>query len=218
MRHLVRAVLALLALPLTALAQLAPDTVAAAPRPQPAVFAYLQYGDTIAMEAVYGDRTIVRGVYVIPKQGRIVWDHALDDSSTPGLLTLSFFPPADQGDIILRQIDFGAQADSMIVTAQDRDGRAMETHASRDRAVAVFGRSLTHIAYLGFHAVQARRPALPFYLTSSGKTVEATVQAFGETLAMSVDGLRIESDWEGGALREVRVPSQGLVVRRLLTP
>ena len=106
----------------------------------------------------------------------------------------------------------------MIVTAQDRDGRAMETHASRDRAVAVFGRSLTHIAYLGFHAVQARRPALPFYLTSSGKTVEATVQAFGETLAMSVDGLRIESDWEGGALREVRVPSQGLVVRRLLTP
>jgi hypothetical protein len=45
--------------------------------------------------------------------------------------------------------------------------------------------------------------------------VSATVRAIGETLAVVVDGLRVESDWEGGALLEVRVPSQGLVVRRL---
>ena len=47
------------------------------------------------------------------------------------------------------------------------------------------------------------------------KTVSATVRAIGETLTFVVDGLRVESDWEGGALLEVRVPSQGLVVRRL---
>jgi hypothetical protein len=74
---------------------------------------------------------------------------------------------------------------------------------------------MTHIAYLGFYAVQARRPVLPLFLTSSAKTVSATVRAIGETLAVVVDGLRVESDWEGGALLEVRVPSQGLVVRRL---
>jgi len=74
---------------------------------------------------------------------------------------------------------------------------------------------MTHIAYLGFYAVQSRRPMLPLFLTSSGKTVSATVSVVGETLSISVDGLRVESEWEGGALLEVRVPSQGLVVRRL---
>ncbi|WP_461414325.1 hypothetical protein [Gemmatimonas sp.] len=37
----------------------------------------------------------------------------------------------------------------------------------------------------------------------------------GEVIVITVDGLRIESDWTDNALVEIRVPSQGLVVRRV---
>jgi hypothetical protein len=175
---------------------------------------YVQYGDTIAFEAIDTDTAMVRGVYLVPKQGRIAWDHLLR-SGTPSDLSLSFFPPLEQGSMAYRQVDYVPKGDSMIIVTRDFDRRTSDTRPARDSAIAVFGRSMTHIAYLGFYAVQARRPVLPLYLTSSGRTVEATVHAIGETLSIIVDGLRVESEWDGGALLEVRVPSQGLVVQRL---
>lgn len=213
MRLVLRALLALCALPIALEAQVAPDSASA--RPAAPVFVYEQYGDTIAFEAVQSDTTIVRGVFLVPKQGRIAWDHVLRNG-TPSDLSLSFFPPPDQGDFAYRQVDYVPKGDSMIVVTRDMERRASETRPALDSAVAVFGRSMTHIAFLGFYAVQARRPVLPLFLTSSGKTVNATVSAVGETLTVVVDGLRVEADWEGGALLEVRVPSQGLRVRRLL--
>jgi hypothetical protein len=181
------------------------------------VFVYVQYGDTIAFEAVHSDTTMVRGAYLVPKQGRIGWDHLLRNG-TPSDLSLSFFPPAEQGDRVFRRVHYVPKSDSMIVVTWDWDRAESETRPARDSAIAVFGRSMTHIAYLGFYAVQARRPVLPLYLTSSGRTVEATVHAIGETLSIIVDGLRVESEWNGGALIEVRVPSQGLLVTRLPAP
>jgi hypothetical protein len=214
MHFFFRAVLTLAILPLALRAQVAPDP--APPRLTPTVFAYLQYGDTLAYEAVLPDSTMIRGAYLIPKQGRVAWDHVLEHG-TPHMLTLSFFPPEDQGVVVraYRQIDYLLQRDSMHVTTQDADGQRAEVRVARDSAIAVFGRSMTHIAYLGFYAVQAQRSRLPFFLTSSGKTVDATVEVAGERLAIIVDGLRIESLWEGATLVEVRVPSQGLVVRRV---
>jgi len=216
MHSLLRAAFALCALllsrPLALQAQVAPDSAAA--RSAAPVFVYVQYGDTIAFEAVDTDTVMVRGVYLVPNQGRIAWDHLLR-SGTPSDLSLSFFPPLEQGDRAFRRVHYVPKGDSMVVVTWDWDRAASETRPARDSAIAVFGRSMTHIAYLGFYAVQARRSVLPLFLTSSAKTVSATVRAIGETLTFVVDGLRVESDWEGGALLEVRVPSQGLVVRRL---
>ena len=212
MHFLLRAVFALCSLPLALSAQVVPDSAAAPPAAP--VFVYVQYGDTIAFEAVHSDTTMVRGAYLVPKQGRIGWDHLLRNG-TPSDLSLSFFPPAEQGDRVFRRVHYVPKSDSMIVVTWDWDRAESETRPARDSAIAVFGRSMTHIAYLGFYAVQARRPVLPLYLTSSGRTVEATVHAIGETLSIIVDGLRVESEWDGGALLEVRVPSQGLVVQRL---
>lgn len=211
MRHFFRALLALCALPASLYAQVVPDSTP--PRPAAPVFVYLQYGDTIAFEAVYSDTTVVRGALLVPKQGRVEWEHLVHDG-TPATLSLSFFPPAEQGDRMYRQVGYGPKGDSMVVVTRDLERGQSETRPARDRAIAVFGRSMTHIAYLGFYAVQARRPVLPLYLTSSGKTVDAMVSVMGESLSITVDGLRVESEWEGGALLEVRVPSQGLVVRR----
>ena len=199
-------------LPRTALAQVTTDTAAT---PKQTVFAYVQLGDTIAIEAVYTDSGVVRGAYFIPKQGRIGWNHQLKDDGTPGMLTLSFFPPPEQGDRVFRQIDYDRKADSMFVLLQDYEGRRGETVATRDSAIAVFGRSLAHIAYLGYYAVLTRQSSLPLYLVSSGKTVAATVSVLGEALIINVDGLRVEATWQGGALVEVNVPSQSLTVRRL---
>jgi hypothetical protein len=218
MRHLFRALLAVLALPFALRAQVVTDSAPAPARSPTPIFVYVQYGDTIAFEAVYSDTTIVRGAYLVPKQGRIGWDHLLR-GGRPSDLSLSFFPPEDQGDRMFRQVDYVPKGDSMIVVTHDYERRQAETRAAPDSAIAVFGRSMTHIAYLGYYAVQARRPALPLFLTSSGKTVNATVSAVGETLSIIVDGLRVDSEWDGGALLEVRVPSQGLVVQRMpLTP
>lgn len=212
MRLLFRAVLALCALPIALQAQVAPDS--AAGRPAAPVFVYLQYGDTIAFEAVQSDSTIVRGVFMVPKQGRIAWDHLLR-SGTPSDLSLSFFPPAEQGDRMYRQVGYSPKGDSMVVVTRDLERGQSETLPARDSAIAVFGRSMTHIAYLGFYAAQTRRPVLPLFLASSGKTVSASVSVVGESLTIIVDGLRVESEWEGGALLAVRVPSQGLVVQRV---
>jgi hypothetical protein len=209
---LLRAAFSLCSLPLALSAQVAPDSAAA--RPAAPVFVYVQYGDTIAFEAIDTDTAMVRGVYLVPKQGRIAWDHLLR-SGRPSDLSLSFFPPMEQGDRAFRRVHYVPKGDIMVVVTWDWDRAESETRPARDSAIAVFGRSMTHIAYLGFYAVQARRPVLPLFLTSSAKTVSATVRAIGETLAVVVDGLRVESDWEGGTLLEVRVPSQGLVVRRL---
>lgn len=215
MRHFLRATLALIALafiaPLaTARAQSSPDSL----RLPSTVFVYVQFGDTIAYEAVFSDTTIVRGAYLVPKQGRIGWDHALRDG-TPGDLNLSFLPPEYQGDRPYRQVEYAPRGDSMVVVTVDWEQRGREALPSQTGAIPAFGRSMTHLAYLGFYAIQARRSELPLFLTSSGKTVQATVSALGETLSIVVDGLRVESEWEGGALLEVRVPSQGLVVQRM---
>lgn len=212
MHFLIRAAFALWSLPLAVGAQVAPDSAPA--RPAAPVFVYVQYGDTIAYEAVFTDTALVRGAYLVPNQGRIAWDHLLRNGA-PSDLSLSFFPPPEQGDRLYRQVDYVPKGDSMIVVTLDLERRTSETRPARDSAIAVFGRSMTHIAYLGFYAVRVRRPVLPLFLTSSAKTVTATVSAIGETLTVVVDGLRVDSDWEGGALLEVRVPSQGLVVRRM---
>lgn len=212
MRSLTRAFLALATLPLAAGAQASPDSSRA--RVSPTIFAYVQYGDTVAYEAVLADSAMLRGAYLVPKQGRVAWDQMLTQGA-PGMLTLSFYPPEDQGVVVraYRQIDYLLQRDSMYVTTQDADGQRAEARVARDSAIAVFGRSMTQLAYLGFHAVQARRSRLVLFLTSSGKTVDASVAVAGEQLTMDVDGLRIDALWEGSALIEVRVPGQGLVVR-----
>lgn len=208
------AIVAAIAMPQRARAQVVLDTVSAQ-LPSQVVFAYVQLGDTIALEGIYIDPGVVRGAYYIPKQGRIGWDHQLDADGSPKLLSLSFFPPPEQGNVVLRQMDFDRKADSMIVHMQEYDRQRIERVATQDGAIAVFGRSVTHIAYLGYHAALTKRRELPLYIVSSGKTVNAAVSIYGEVLTIEVDGLRVESTWEGGALLEVRVPSQALVVRRL---
>lgn len=200
-----------LTLPAGASAQATTDSSAA---PRAAVFAYLQYGDTVGIEAVRSDSSLARGVYLIPKQGRIAWDHWLV-AGTPTTLVLSVYPLDDGGVLPLRETEYALTGDSMVVIARDERSTEREAVGTVADAIPAFGRSMTHLAYLAFYAVQARRPSLPLFLTSSGKTVTATVQVTGESLIITVDGLRIESHWDEGALTEIRVPSQGLVVRRV---
>jgi hypothetical protein len=75
---------------------------------------------------------------------------------------------------------------------------------------------MIHLSYLAYYAAQQRLRTLPLYLTSSGKTVSAQVEIFGERVSLLVDGLQIDALWDDGALVEVRVPSQDLVVRRVM--
>lgn len=195
-------------------AQGTPDSVAAPTAPPAAVFAYLQYGDTIAYEAVTSDTAFVRGVFLIPGEGRIAWDHALV-RQVPATLTLSLFPGDDTGVIPIRETAYALRGDSMVVTASDYEKTERESIGTSPGALPAFGRSMTHLAFLAFHAVQTRQATVPLFLTSSGKTVEGQVEVNGETVTLTVDGLRIETVWREEALAEVRVPSQGLVVKPL---
>jgi hypothetical protein len=195
-------------------AQGTPDSVAVPAAPPPAVFAYVQYGDTIGYEAVTSDTAFVRGVFLVPGQGRIAWDHALV-AQTPTTLVLSVFPGDYAGVVPVRETAYERHGDSMVVTARVYDQTERDTVATNPGALPAFGRSMTHLAFLAFHAVQSRRASLPLFLVSSGKTVMAVVEVRGEVVTLTVEGLRIETLWTEDALSAVRVPSQGLVVQRV---
>ena len=204
-------VLLLLILPAHLAAQTPADS---GTTPVAAVFVYLQQGDTVAFEAVRTDSALVRGVYAIPKQGRIAWDHWLEND-TPARLRLSLFPGEDVIIRAVQETDFELVGDSMQVVTVTRDTTARVMQATVPNAVPAFGRSLTQLASIAYYAVQRRASTQPLFLTSTGKSVTAAIQVMGEVIAITVDGLRIESDWTDNALTEIRVPSQGLVVRRV---
>lgn len=201
----------LLLTPARLAAQSPPDSSAPAAA---AVFVYLQQGDTVAFEAVRVDSALIRGVYSIPKQGHIAWDHWLQNE-TPGRLRLSLFPGEKAAIMPAQETDFELVGDSMQVLTFTRDTIARSMQAAIPNAVPAFGRSLTQLATIAYYAVQRRVTTQPLFLTSTGKSVTATIQVQGEVIAITVDGLRIESDWTDNALVEIRVPSQALVVRRV---
>jgi hypothetical protein len=204
-------VLLMLLLPARLSAQTPPDTGTA---PAAAVFVYLQQGDTVAFEAVRTDSAVIRGVYLIPKQGSIAWDQWIENL-TPTRLRLSLFPGEIASVMAAQETDFELMSDSMQVVTVTRDTTARVMEATIPNAVPAFGRSLTQLASIAYYAVQRRVSTQPLFLTSTGKSVTATIQVQGEVIAITVDGLRIESDWTDNALVEIRVPSQALVVRRV---
>jgi hypothetical protein len=214
MRRLVLSIIALV-LPAVAHAQSAGDTASLA-APNNAVFAYLQLGDTIAFEAVRGDTGIVRGAYIIPGQVRLSWDQMLTKGA-PSSLTIGVFPPDAPAQFRpVSETDFATRADSMVVTSYADGKTTSDTRPTVAGALPVLGRSMIHLSYLAFYAAQLRLRTLPLYLTSSGKTVNAQVEVFGERVTLLVEGLQIDALWDDGALVEVRVPSQQLVVRRIM--
>lgn len=205
---------ALVAVPCALRAQVAPDTAASPAPPAPAVFAYLQLGDTVGLEAVRSDSSVARGILLIPGQARIAWDHWLTHGK-PTQLVLSLFP-LDAGAVVpLRETEYVPMGDSVIVLTRDARGTERTAVAAPTGAIPAFGRSMTQLAFLAYLAAQERRPRFPLFLTTSGKTVTAELEVSGESLNLTVDGLRIETDWHETALLEIRVPSQGLIVRRV---
>ncbi|AMW06062.1 hypothetical protein [Gemmatimonas phototrophica] len=214
MRRLICLFIALV-VPSAAHAQSAADTASAA-APSSAVFAYLQLGDTIAFEAVRSDTAMVRGAYIIPGQIRLSWDQLLTKGA-PSSLTIGVFPPNAPAEFRpVSETDFATRDDSIVVTSYANGKTTSDTRPTVAGALPVLGRSMIHLSYLAFYAAQLRMRTVPLYLTSSGKTVNAQVEVFGERVTLLVEGLRIDALWDDGALVEVHVPSQQLVVRRVM--
>lgn len=214
--HMRRALIAggaVLALARALPAQASPDTVGRPTRVTAPVYVYLQYGDTLAFEAVYIDTAFVRGAYLEPKKQRITWNH-LVSNGTPGSLGMSVYA-TDTSLFSMQDLSFVPKADSLQLLVADPGGRRRETVPVKPGTVATFSRSMTQLAYLGFLAAQRGEKSIPLFLISSGKSVDATIDVTGELLTIIAGPLRIESEWNGALLEEVRVPSQGLVVRRL---
>lgn len=193
-------------------AQGTPDSTAASTAP--AIFAYVQLTDTVGYEAITSDSLMVRGMFLVPGQGRIGWDHWLLNDK-PTRLRLTWYPDGDVLVRAAREAEYELKGDSMLVITRDAERTEREMRSTSAEAIPAFGRSMTHVAYLAFHAVQSRLASLPLFLTSSGKTVVASIEVMGEIVVVTVDGLRIETEWIDGALSEIRVPSQGLTVRRV---
>ncbi len=197
-------------------AQFAPPAPPVAP-PPPVVFAYLVAGDTTAFEVVRGEPDMVRGVFIVPNQLRIHWDQELMQG-VPGSLMLGYFPvdaPAEARPN--REVDYVRRADSVVVTARDPRSSQSVVRPSRIGAVPVFSSSMTHLASVAYYAVQQRLRTIPLFLSASGKTVDAAVQVFGDEIWITADGLVLQTVWNDGVLVEMRVPSQELVVKRVMT-
>lgn len=185
-----------------------------------AVFVYLQAGDTIAFEAIRQDSAVIRGVLVQRDRPRLNWDHLVTDG-TPGLLTISMYPPNAPGDIVpLQETDFVSVGDSVLITTRTGDKTQYQRVPSTKGAVPLLGRSMLHTAILAWYAQQAKRDTLPVFVSASGRTVPVLARVRGDTILLSVEGLDIVSTWRDGSLIDVEVPSQALRVVRLvsLTP
>ena len=194
-------------------AQTAPPT----PPAPPAVFAYLVAGDTTAFEVVRGEPDMVRGVFIVPEQLRIHWDQELMQG-VPGSLMLGYFPFDARAEARPnREVDYVRRADSVVVTARDPRSSQSVVRPSRIGAVPVFSSSMTHLASVAYYAVQQRLRTVPLFLSASGKTVDAAVQLFGDEIWITADGLVLQTVWNDGVLVEMRVPSQELVVKRVMT-
>lgn len=196
-------------------AQTAP-TEQAAQTVQPAVFAYLVAGDTTAFEVVRGEPDMLRGVFIVPKQVRIHWDQEIVQG-VPGSLMLGYFPidaPAEARPN--REIDYVRRADSVVVTARDPRSSQTVVRASRAGAVPVLSSSMIHLASVAYYTVQQRLRTVPLFLSTSGKTVDATVEVFGDQIWITADGLLLQTVWNDGVLVEMRVPTQELVVKRIM--
>jgi hypothetical protein len=196
-------------------AQTAPAEQAAQTVP-PAVFAYLVAGDTTAFEVVRGDPDVLRGVFIVPKQVRVHWEQQIVQG-VPGSLMLGYFPfdaPAEARPN--REIDYVRRADSVVVTARDPRSSQTVVRPSITGAVPVFSSSMIHLASVAYYTVQQRLRTVPLFLSTSGKTVDATIQVFGEEIWITADGLLLQTVWNDGGLVEMRVPSQELVVRRVM--
>lgn len=182
-----------------------------------AVFVYLQAGDTIAFEAIRQDSAVIRGVLVQRDRPRLNWDHRVTDG-TPGLLTISMYPPNAPGDIVpLQETDFVSVGDSVLVTTRTGDKTQVQRVPSTSGAVPLLGRSMLHTAILAWYAQQAKRDTLPVFVSASGRTVSVLAQVRGDTILLSVEGLDIVSTWRDGSLIDVEVPSQALRVVRLMS-
>lgn len=212
--HWLRCLLIALVCPGIVGAQAASDSTKAGALPS-AVFAYIQAGDTIALEAVRSDTGMVRGAFIVPNQLRINWDQFVSQGA-PASLAIGIFPPNAPAELRpVRETDYALRVDSMVITSYEGGRRTTETRPTTAGAAPVLGRSMIHLAFLAYHAAQQRRRTLPLYLISSGKTVVAQVDTFGERVTLVVEGLQIDAVWDDGILTEVRVPSQQLVVRQV---
>lgn len=181
-----------------------------------AIFAHIQYGDTIAFEVIRRDADLLRGTYVAAGQPRVAWDQGLTNGAAPSGLTIGFFyPDAPAEARPLVEMDFARRNDSMVVITRGADSTHSDTRPSRRGAMPVVSRSMIHLAFLAYYAAQERLTVLPLYLTNSGKTFDAAVSVRGEEVTVTVDGLTVHAVWEDGMLIEMRVPSQELVVKRV---
>lgn len=213
MRRLLVSLIAVV-LPSVAHGQVANDSTKAGALPS-AVFAYIQAGDTIALEAVRSDTDMVRGAFIVPNQVRINWDQFVVQGQ-PSSLVIGIFPPNAPAQLRpLSETDYALRADSMVITSYEGGQSSTATRPTTAGAAPVLGRSMIHLAFLAYHAAQQRRRTLPLYLITSGKTVVAQVDTFGERVTLVVEGLQIDAVWDDGILTEVRVPSQQLVVRQV---
>ena len=181
-----------------------------------AVYVYIQDGDTIAFEAIRHDSAVIRGVFVQPDRPRVNWDHLVTDG-TPGLLTISIYPPNAPGDVVpLQETDLVSVGDNILVTTRTGDKTQYQQVASTKGAIPLLARSVLHTAILAWYAQQAKRDTLPVYVTGSGRTVPVVAEVRGDTILLTVDGLAVVSTWSDDRLVDVQVPSQALRVVRVM--
>ena len=177
----------------------------------PLRFVYLRGADTLAFETLTPGSGVMHGVLEYRGQPRIAWEQ----TRAPLRLTLTVFAPGSAADAAPLQVaSFVAQGDSMAAEIGARGAMRPQRFASKAGAVPLINNSLLHTALIGALARESGRATIPLFLTNGAQTVDGAVSTTGDTTTVTIGGMSLQVLWQNGALLEVRVPSQGLVVRR----
>lgn len=187
----------------------------AAAQQGPFHFAYIIGADTVGTETVRLDETGIGGTLTMRGQPRIEWRHTTEHDR-PLTLTLALFAPgAATESAPVQRFAFTPRHDSMVVQITAANGTTRtEVAATTAGAHPLMGQSLAHWAFMTHVARTTNRLAFPAFLTSGGRTVDASVRVSGDTTELRVVGLTAQVVWADGAPREIRVPAQQLRVVR----
>lgn len=179
-------------------------------------FAYVVGTDTVGTETVRLDDAGIGGALTMRGQPRIEWRHTRENDR-PHTLTLKVFARgAAEGSAPVQQFAFTPRNDSMVVQITTADGSTRtEVAAAKAGAYPLMGQSLAHWAFMTYVARTTNRLAFPAFMTSGGRTFDATVRVAGDTSELSVVGLTARVVWADGAPSEIDVPAQKLRVVRL---
>ncbi len=183
---------------------------AAAQAAPPSTFVMLRGTDTLGVETVSMNATMIKGVLTMRGQPRVEWDQAFENR-VPGQLSMRVYAPgAATGAAPLQQLIFSVRGDSARIEQTAGGKSAATMMAVKPGTVVVIGTSLLHLSFIAHYARSAGKTSLSALNSAGGQMLDVSIASAGDTTTFSIAGLPIRTVWRAGSPQLITVAPQGI--------